>query len=310
MNNETLDFRIQNIKAAIERETEGLTADEFKVVHAAVATAPSVPRCQHCGQEFNCEMPERVPLGTMCVDCFNSGHVGIGQQTTARRSAQNRRINCPKCIVSSSSSLAQRIAERIVNRFSEMGWVNTDRERDYGSAGLYITMVTMHLTHGQSKRRLRDHANDGGGKAAHFGRAGRASNGQVFRAVPCLSENNVATGELLCRASYHRRTSANKARAGNLPFSNSLLHQLWKHSFYQLADFRFGRSPNPRIAAENCAEHFTATDTNANSAKESIFARRVNSAEARQGITWTNRENSLRVLLNNNHRVACRLVVY
>lgn len=129
MSNETLDLRIQNIKAAIERETEGLTADELKVVHAAVATVPSVPRCQHCGQEFNCEMPERVPLGTMCVDCFNSGHVGIGQQTTARRSAQNRRINCPKCIVSSSSSLARRIAEKIYDEVADLFAMPVDEAR-------------------------------------------------------------------------------------------------------------------------------------------------------------------------------------
>lgn len=44
MNTETLDLRIQNIKAAIERETEDLTADELKMVRATVAIVPSLSK--------------------------------------------------------------------------------------------------------------------------------------------------------------------------------------------------------------------------------------------------------------------------
>lgn len=115
---------------------------------------------------------------------------------------------------------------------------------------------------------LCEHENDSSDPAARFGYHRGASKEQDSRAVSCLSPNVVATGEVLCRPSCHRRTSANKARPGNFSFGNSLLHQLRQYSFSESASSRIRGFAYTRTRSRGQAEkNGSSTRTSEGSAK-------------------------------------------
>jgi len=102
MNKETLDFRIQNIKATIERETEGLTAEELQVVYAATVPGES-----------------RTTAKCLNVDCprYSEERLAVNGE---------RCYPCMKLLTPVAPSTPSSLARRITEKIYEAGMLSED----------------------------------------------------------------------------------------------------------------------------------------------------------------------------------------